>query len=164
MFHDSPYTANFSENSIQFPKVVLIRGIWWSNDYLLYGGMDYIPANNISILGRIWASVSRSVTDVNIEQKNITVKYFSQPILTKSAQLWYDYQSVNFMPNILGYYGNYWVVNNRSRPPFELEMYGCEDYDLEKGKINLMVWFFIIHIKYFKADPIFFINSFQFLI
>jgi hypothetical protein len=121
-----------------FPKVVLIRGVWWSSDYLLNLGINYNPAYNISILGQTWTATFRSNTELQIEKLNVTIKYFSQPVLTNSILLWYDHQYVNFMPNIFGYNGNYWAVNNRSGPPFELEMYGCEDYDLEKGKSQLI--------------------------
>ena len=96
--------------------------------------MNYNPAYNISILSQTWTATARSATEVLIEKLNVTVKYFSQPMLTNLIVLWYDHERVNFMPHIPGYSGNYWVVNNRSGPPFELEMYGCEDYDLEKGK------------------------------
>ena len=40
------------------------------------------------------------------------------------------------MSMIPGYKGNFWVEGNNLSYPFEIEMYGCEDYNLEKGESN----------------------------
>ena len=136
LLHDSPNPANFSSSSILFPKVVLIRGIWWSRSIFHWFNIQYNPANNISEDSQLRTNVIRSNAIQYPGETNITVDYFPQPILTNSISLHWFSGPIFYVSNlskIPGYYGNYWVVFGNYSSPLEIELYGCEDYDLEKG-------------------------------
>jgi hypothetical protein len=134
LLHDSP---SFSSNSILLPKVTLIRGIWWSRNSFDWFFIQYKPANNISEVKQLSTYVVRSSTIHFFGNANTTIDYFPQPILTNSINLrWADgkIEYISDLSKISGFNGNYWVVYGDYTNPLEIEIYGCEDYDLEKGE------------------------------
>ncbi len=75
---------------------------------------------------------------------NVTITYLTQPIWTKSILLRYNGNGINFISDlskIQGYSGNYWTEGSDLSSPFEIEFYGCEDFNLEKGKCHLIFLF-----------------------
>ncbi len=141
MLHDSLHPANFSASSISFPKPVLIQGIWWSSYLTTFITVWYNTINNISNSKQLWTLAQRSNNQQLQIKKNVTVTYFAKPIFTNSIMLQHNNQNINFVSNlsmIPGYRGNNWVEGSNTAYPFEIELYGCENYNLETGERNFL--------------------------
>jgi len=144
LLHDLLHPANFRENTISFPKPVLIRGVWWSSNTVLYLKILFNTENNISNSNQLWTLSYSSTSLQNKMRMNVTITYLTQPIWTKSISLRYNGNDVNFISDlskIQGYSGNYWAEGSDLSSPFEIEFYGCEDFNLEKGKCHLIFLF-----------------------
>ncbi len=134
--------------SLKFPTTILIRGFWWSEEIYNVFEIQYDPANNISN-SKTPLSAQRIRYIRNPRGTKVFVTYFNQPILTNliKAQKHIN-DSINYVSDlskIEGYSGNYWVMNADYSHPFEVELYGCEDFKIEKGKIHVEL--FLIRSK-----------------
>ena len=143
-----PYTVNVSGISLKFPTTVLIRGFWWSEEVYKVFQIQYDPANNISNSKTPLSALSiRSIS--NPKETNVHVTYFNQPILTNLIKALKHINDgityVSDLSKIEGYSGNYWVMNANYSHPFEVELYGCEDFKIEKSKNHVQL--FLIQSK-----------------
>ena len=118
---------------ITFPKLTLIRGIWWSNS--ISKSSEYGIVKNIhnfefsfpdSMGGGSYISngLNQYIKEQNSGRGDLKVTFLSQPILTKELKLsGFQYEADSAE----------WYRGHKLR--FSMELFGCEDYQANKCNI-----------------------------
>jgi hypothetical protein len=117
---------NLSKTTIEIrlPKEMLIRGIWWSapDPYVYVQNFEKTFLFNSQFSTWNWYSIlNMSKNTKNSSAKNVTPIMFPVPIITNSLRL----------ENLI-YYDS---TRNSDKIPLQIELFGCEEYQLDEGMI-----------------------------
>jgi hypothetical protein len=124
----SSTSSNLSRTTIEIrlPKEMLIRGIWWSapdsNIYVQnFGSMFYYDSQFSTWFWSFFLRYSERTK--NPKAQKVTPIMFPAPILSNSLRL----------ENLI-YYES---TMNSGKIPLQVELFGCEEYQLDEGLIFL---------------------------
>ena len=147
---------NFLSNikiQIQLPKVSLIRAIWWSRYFkdslngiiTKFGSVSYTsPAlmDNQSFITSLGFNDINKTVDIG--NKNLTLDYFPQPIITNQITLGdITYSAAARNGSTLPKWNDGHTVS------LQIELFGCDNYLLDEGiGISSLLWIIPPHMLF----------------
>ena len=116
---------------IDLPNPSLITGLWWSTAYPtsnFYGRLSAIHNLEFNMAGRDYKSqmIENVVKGGDNGRRNLEVTLLPYPILTDTLKL----------SGLQYYAGNDWDDGHRIR--FNIELFGCENYEIDACKFELL--------------------------